>query len=474
MNESDLRPDEGIQLRCITEQLQSASSASNLLEELMNKVYASEYDVQQLNLEKRLVAVVSESEDDENVPEPSKKPTRKKVVCPKYKVVEGSLFAVDAFRYGDISFVEHYFLTHFHADHYIGLRKKFRHKIYLSPITEALVKQFIGVSAELLHPVHVNIPFYIEDVKITPMDANHCPGALLFLFQFPNGRNVLHTGDFRANDAMVQQLARWNCQLDLVYLDTTYLSSKRRMPSQDESIEFLLQHVSRYLEENIGEKFLIIVGAYLIGKEKIWMSIAQRFNFKVFLEKERLKAFKAICACSAEHLRIYKQHVTEQEDEADVRVVNMIQLSYPVESSNNFLSFSNQNFSAEPPRLPAGQSRLVQHDSRRGGERMGEPEVRARKDFAAARPILGAFELRRAGNFHREDSTEKRHFNGPGKDELGGYIRHSPAVAVRECKAAKENHSKEDESERKSSQIKVFIQKFCFFKFFSQCLGVVR
>lgn len=334
LNESDLKLNEGVQHECITNQLQNANSATSVLEELMNKIYSpDDYDVRQLNLDKQLVAVHSESEGDENIPESiasrQKKP-RKKAICPKYKVIEGSLLAVDAFRYGDISFVENYFLTHFHADHYIGLRKKFRHKIYLSPITAVLVKQFIGVAEDLLNIVHVNVPFYLEDVKITPMDANHCPGALLFLFQFPDGRNVLHTGDFRANDEMVEQLTKWNVKLDLVYLDTTYLGSKRRMPAQNESIEFLLQHVQKYLDDNIGEKFLIIVGAYLIGKEKVWMSIVQRFNFKVFLEKERLKAFKAVCSCSSEHLEIYKKYVTEQEDEADVRVVNMIQLSYPV------------------------------------------------------------------------------------------------------------------------------------------------
>ena len=329
LNDSDLKPK--VQLECITDNLPTTYSAASLLEALMNKVYTtSDYDVQQLNLDKQLVAVLSESEDEENKTETNGKKPRKKAICPKYKVVEGSLFAVDAFRYGDITFVEHYFLTHFHSDHYIGLRKKFKHKIYLSEITALLVKQFIGVSDELLKIVHMNVPFFIDDVKITPMDANHCPGALLFWFQFPDGRNVLHTGDFRANNQMVELLTYWNCKLDLVYLDTTYLSSKRRMPPQDESIEFLLKHVQKYLNDNIGEKFLIVVGAYLIGKEKVWMSIAQKFNFKVYLEKERLKAFKAVCSCSSEHLEIFKNHVTEHEEEADVRVVNMIQLSYPV------------------------------------------------------------------------------------------------------------------------------------------------
>lgn len=72
------------------------------------------------------------------------------------------------------------------------------------------------------------------------------------------------------------------------------------------------------------------------------MSIVQHFNFKVYLEKERLKAFKEICACSYEHLEIYKKYVTENIEEADVRVVNMIQLSYP--NLRDFLRDNQDSF----------------------------------------------------------------------------------------------------------------------------------
>jgi DNA cross-link repair 1A protein len=334
LTNSQIQPKEGAQLRTIED-------ISNF-EDLMKKIYApADIQKQNINMEKSLVAVLSseESENEEN--DGNKKGKKaKKIICPKYKIIENSTFAVDAFRYGEISYVDNYFLTHFHADHYIGLKKKFNHPIYLSEITAKLVKLFINVSEEFLHVVYVDTPFYLNNCKITPLDANHCPGALLFLFQFENGQNILHTGDYRANDIMLQKLH--SIQLDTIYLDTTYLHTKRRMPPQNESIEYLLKHVQTYLENNIGEKFLILVGAYLIGKEKVWMSIAKQFNYKVFLETERYKAFKEICTCSVEFYQFFKTYITQDESEAQIRVVSMLQIFYP--NLRDFLSENQDSY----------------------------------------------------------------------------------------------------------------------------------
>lgn len=67
----------------------------------------------------------------------NKKITKKKKVCPEFKFIKGTPFAVDAFNFGDLGSrgVEYYFLTHFHSDHYIGLNKKFCRPLYCSQIT---------------------------------------------------------------------------------------------------------------------------------------------------------------------------------------------------------------------------------------------------------------------------------------------------------------------------------------------------
>lgn len=97
---------------------------------------------------------------------------RKSVECPYYKIVEGTKFAVDAFRYGDIEGVEHYFLTHFHADHYIGLKKSFNHKLYVSKITGRLVMELIKVEHQYIRYLDINTPTEVDDVEVTALDAN--------------------------------------------------------------------------------------------------------------------------------------------------------------------------------------------------------------------------------------------------------------------------------------------------------------
>ncbi|XP_049293611.1 uncharacterized protein LOC125769140 [Anopheles funestus] len=246
----------------------------------------------------------------------------KKIICPSYKIIAGTNFAVDAFRYGDIEGVTHYFLTHFHADHYIGLKKTFSKPLIMSSITARLVKTFINVSEEFYQVIDLHQSIVIDDIEIIALDANHCPGGIMFLFRLPNGSNILHTGDFRASPEMEEYPEFWNFSIDSIYLDTTYLSSKYAFKSQWESVADAREAVSAFLKKHIGVKVLIVCGSYLIGKEKVWLELATTTGMKVWTEPNRWKALKAIA--DPQHL----SRLVADPLEANIHVLAMNKLSY--------------------------------------------------------------------------------------------------------------------------------------------------
>lgn len=92
-----------------------------------------------LDFAQQLSKTSHETSNSKNISSASDSSSRRKVKpCPPYKIIENTTFAVDAFQFGCIENVTHYFLTHFHADHYIGLTKSFAMPLFVSPITGEL------------------------------------------------------------------------------------------------------------------------------------------------------------------------------------------------------------------------------------------------------------------------------------------------------------------------------------------------
>lgn len=143
-----------------------------LIDRIENPVRDEEDDERERwNMETAVEAVQMTFPD--TTPRKKKGPrTKKTVICPKYKIITGTTFAVDAFRFGYIDGITHYFLTHFHSDHYIGLKKDFDRPIILSSVTAACVMKFVKVEAQFLIKLDPNETMTINGIKITAIDAN--------------------------------------------------------------------------------------------------------------------------------------------------------------------------------------------------------------------------------------------------------------------------------------------------------------
>ena len=77
-----------------------------------------------------------------------------------------------------------------------------------------------------IHPLELDKEYVIQGVKVTLLEANHCPGAALLHFRLPTGICYLHTGDFRASKLMQAYPLLANNRVNVLYLDTTYFNPK--------------------------------------------------------------------------------------------------------------------------------------------------------------------------------------------------------------------------------------------------------
>ena len=57
--------------------------------------------------------------------------------------------------------------------------------IYCSAVTANLLKYDMRMPPERIHPLPMDEAVTIDGVTVTLMSANHCPGAVMMLFQVP-------------------------------------------------------------------------------------------------------------------------------------------------------------------------------------------------------------------------------------------------------------------------------------------------
>lgn len=166
----------------------------------------------------------------------------------------------------------------------------------------------------------------IDGAEVFLVDANHCPGAVQFLFKVPVSNSKLvgfekyvHTGDFRYCDEMKNEdVLREFVGADGVFLDTTYCNPKFVFPSQGESIDYIVGVIKNIGVENEGglnaKNVLFVVATYVIGKERILLEISRRCKRMIHVSSRKMAV---LCALGLDEGGVF----TENESESDVHVV---------------------------------------------------------------------------------------------------------------------------------------------------------
>ncbi|CAG9463033.1 unnamed protein product [Pedinophyceae sp. YPF-701] len=255
------------------------------------------------------------------------------------KWVPQTRFMVDGFNFQNPA-CQHYFLTHCHSDHTTGLTRSFTSgHIFCSPVSARLLVEEQGIAAARIRPMAVGRSYDVDGVRVTPIDANHCPGAVLFLFQVPrrpratpaHGQracppadamqavlraggggsvppplwqstrgdddgdaffNVLHTGDFRWTRRMAAP-PLLGLRVDVLMLDTTYAGPKHVFPGQEETVDSIVRLMREEEAANPGET-LFVVGSYHIGKERAYLGAARALGWRVYCSANKRRTLSRL------------------------------------------------------------------------------------------------------------------------------------------------------------------------------------
>lgn len=184
-----------------------------------------------------------------------------------------------------------YFLTHYHSDHYGPLKSDFVGTIFCKVIitlgtsyTAKLLIEIHKIKATNIIVLSYDQKYKYENTLITIIDANHCPGSVMFLFETTGG-SYLHTGDFRYHPELLRhpELKRYmgEKKLNVLFLDTTYAKPEYIHPMQTDMIMKVIEIIKR--ERNDDSIFYF--GSYTIGKERVFLEVAKYFNIKLHVTK---------------------------------------------------------------------------------------------------------------------------------------------------------------------------------------------
>lgn len=267
-----------------------------------------------------------------------------------------------------------FFLSHHHADHMHGLSGTFtRGKIYCTDITARLVLSHYPALKSLVHV----LPYDQATVLLTPplgavlhtpannihtrydtsgmtsmtvtcIDANHCPGSAMFIFQGSFGK-VLYTGDYRYDAQLYRTLpnaessvkdSAWGLVLndkaldahplhrfgrdcDLMISDMTFAHPRCEFPPKQVAVkaalhlvkDFVQQHSTPdsapYDEASNHWKVRVYVAADMLGTEPVLQALCSGIPHAQqcychpddprYAEMQLLPDYQALVQCTAPH-----------------------------------------------------------------------------------------------------------------------------------------------------------------------------
>ncbi|NXQ35032.1 DCR1B exonuclease, partial [Alaudala cheleensis] len=192
-------------------------------------------------------------------------------------VLPGTPIAVDFWSLRKAAGARLFFLSHMHSDHTVGLHLP----------CPALTPRPLQVPMCWIRPLEVGQSHVVDEVTVTLIDSNHCPGSVMFLFEGTFG-TILYTGDFRYMSAMKGEPALRGRHIDCLYLDNTHCQPQRALPSR----ELATRQAAHLIRAHPQHR--VVIGVYTLGKEALLVNLALEFNTWVEVSPWRLEQMRLL------------------------------------------------------------------------------------------------------------------------------------------------------------------------------------
>ena len=140
-----------------------------------------------------------------------------------------------------------------------------------------------------------------ETFNVTLIDANHCPGAVMFLFEGYFG-HILATGDFRYSPEMFVDAPFSNKEIEICYLDNTYFHKEfANIPDRD----FSLKEIIGIIETKRAGSSQVLIKIYLkkLGKENLLVDLSNYYRIPIVVSKTRYRRCVDVLELGPDHFQ---------------------------------------------------------------------------------------------------------------------------------------------------------------------------
>ncbi|KAG9457293.1 hypothetical protein H6P81_001801 [Aristolochia fimbriata] len=308
---------------------------------------------------------------------------------------KGLPFSVDT--WSPASRIKRYhFLTHAHKDHSSQIVRYAAYPIYATRLTKSLLLlQYPQLHESLFVEIEVGQEVTIDDpdgrFSVTAFDANHCPGAVMFLFEGGFG-NILHTGDCRLTLECLQNLpAKYlpnkskqsSNSLDYLFLDCTFGKYPQKIQSKHSAIRQVISCIWRHPNAPV-----VYLACDLLGQEEILVEVSKTFGSKIYVDRNKNEdCFR--------NLMLIAPHILSQDPSSRFQVFEGFPKLY--ERASAILSEVRANLQPEPLFIrPSAQWYACE-------EHLGDEERREHRFKGAEKDQFGVWHICYSMHSSREE-----------------------------------------------------------------------